>query len=488
MKLQRPFRRLTDDDCQTLHEASCRILERTGVRLHHPPAVRLLEAAGARVCEENRVRIPQALVERALETVPSTVILYDRGGAPAVEAGGLRSFFGTGSDCLYVLDHRTGERRRARIQDVREGVTLCDALENVDFVMCMFLPSDVPRMTADRFEMQAMLEHTTKPLVFVTTDLAGCVDAVAMAEAVAGGAGALEERPLAACYINVTNGLQHNREALEKLLFLSGKNLPATYVPVSLGGASAPVTLAGGMALWNAGCLAGLVIGQLNRPGSPFITSGWGASALDMRTGLSPYVEPEKQFIAQELAHFYGLPMFAFGGISDAKQVDGQAGAEAALTLLANAQAGSHLVHDMGYLESGLTGSLAQLVVCDELVGWVRAALEPVEITEETLALDVIDEIGPDGQYLDSLHTLHHYGDRWYPRVLDRLGYDAWVGRGGRDLARAAAERVEDLLKEHEPEPLPEETRRRVQAVVDRPFNSRSADSPPHRTRDGSPA
>lgn len=468
MNLLRPFRRLEDSDCRRLHEAGLHILERTGVRLHHPPAVRLLEKAGARVSEGNRVRIPSNLVEQALETAPSTITLYNRHGEPAVEAGGYRTYFGTGSDCLNVLDHRTGERRRARITDVMEGVTLCDALDNVDFVMSMFLPSDVPRMTADRFAMQAMLEHTTKPLVFVTTDLAGCEDAVSMAEAVAGGEDALRERPLAACYINVTNGLQHNREALEKLMFLSGKGLPATYVPVSLGGASAPVTVAGGMALWNAGCLAGLVIGQLNRPGSPFITSGWGGSALDMRTGLSPYVEPEKQFMAQELAHFYGLPMFAFGGISDSKQVDAQAGAEAALTLLANAQAGSHLVHDMGYLESGLTGSPAQLVVCNELVGWVRSALSPVEITEETLALDVIDEIGPDGQYLDSLHTLHHYRDRWYPEVMDRSGHESWVARGGKDLGRKAADRVEALLADHKPEPLPDEVGKRIQAIVDR--------------------
>jgi len=284
----------------------------------------------------------------------------------------------------------------------------------------------------------------------------------------------LRKHPLAACYINVTNGLQHNREALEKLMFLSGKNLPAAYVPVSLGGASAPVTLAGGMALWNAGCLAGLVIGQLNRPGSPFITSGWGASAIDMRTGLSPYVEPEKQFMAQELAHFYNLPMFSFGGISDSKQVDAQAGAEAALTLLANAQAGSHLVHDMGYLESGLTGSPAQLAVCNELVGWVRSALSPVEITEETLALDVIHEIGPDGQYLDSLHTLRHYRDRWYPEVFDRFGHESWLAKGGKDLDRRASERVEALLEEHKPEPLSDTTRKRIQSVVDRAVDKAS--------------
>jgi trimethylamine--corrinoid protein Co-methyltransferase len=222
------------------------------------------------------------------------------------------------------------------------------------------------------------------------------------------------------------------------------------------------------MALWNAGCLTGLVIGQLNRPGSPFITSGWGASALDMRTGLSPYVEPEKQFIAQDLAHFYGLPMFAFGGISDAKQVGVQSGSEAALTLMANALAGSHLVHDMGYLESGLTVSLAQLVICDELVSWVRTALSPVEISPETLALDVIDEIGPDGQYLDSVHTLRHYRDRWYPTLADRRGYEAWRVDGGKDMGQRAAERVDALLNDHTPEPLPQGVRRRVQAVLDR--------------------
>ena len=149
------------------------------------------------------------------------------------------------------------------------------------------------------------------------------------------------------------------------------------------------------MAIWNAGSLVGLVLSQLTRPGAPFITSGWGASSLDMRTTVSPYVEPEKQFIAQELAHFYDLPMFAFGGCSESKLVDQQAGIEAALTLMTNTLAGSHLVHDLGYLESGMSGSLAQLVICDELVSWIRTSLAKVEINEETLALDVIDEVAP---------------------------------------------------------------------------------------------
>jgi len=460
------FRRLSDEQCQKLHQASLQILERTGARLHHRPAVDLLKKAGARVSEGNRVRIPAGMVERAFDTVPEEVVLHNRHGEPVMPVGGYRTFFGPGSDCLNIVDHRTGRRRRPVLQDVVEGVTLCDALPNVDFVMSMFLPVDVPKMVADRYQMEVMLNHTTKPIIFVTTDLAGCVDAVEMSEVVSGGTEALQRNPSVACYVNVTNGLQHNKEALQKLLYLSERSLPATYIPVALGGVTAPITLAGNMAIWNAGCLVGLVLSQLNRAGAPFITSGWGASALDMRTTVSPYVEPEKQFIAQELAHFYDLPMFAFGGCSESKLVDQQASIEAALTLMANALAGSHLVHDLGYLESGLTGSLAQLLICDELVSWIRTSLTEVEINEETLALDVIDEVGPDGHFIDSDHTLTHFRERWYPTLIERYNYEGWLARGGQDLGQRAAARVDEILAEHQPEPLPADVGGRLRGMV----------------------
>jgi trimethylamine--corrinoid protein Co-methyltransferase len=468
MKKQSMFSRLSDEQCKTLHSASLEILERTGARLHHQPAVELLRRAGASVTEGNRVRIPAKMVEAALETAPDEVVLHNRNGEPALRVGGYRTFYGTGSDCLNILDHRGGNRRRAVLNDVVEGVTLCDALQNIDFVMCMFLPEDVPTMAADRYQMQAMLNGTTKPIVYVTTDLEGCKDAVEMAEAVAGGTQALARKPFAACYINVTHGLQHNKEALQKILYLAERGLPATYIPVAIGGATAPITVAGNMAIWNAGSLVGLVLSQLERPGAPFITSGWGASALDMRTTLSPYVEPEKQFIAQDLAHHYGLPMFAFGGCSDSKVLDQQAGIEAGLTLLTNTLCGSHLVHDLGYLESGLTGSLAQLVICDEIVSWIRTALEPLEINDETLALDVIEEVGPDGDFLGTKHTLQHFQERWYPTLIDHDFYDGWVKRGSRDLSRRAAERVDQILSEHRPEPLSEKVKETLKEIVER--------------------
>jgi trimethylamine--corrinoid protein Co-methyltransferase len=460
------FKRLSEGQAQKLHFAGMEILDRTGVRLHHQPAINLLKKAGARVTEGTRVRISPKMVERALNTVPKQITLFNRHGKPAIQLGGQCTYYGTGSDCLNIIDHRTGERRKPILNDIVDGMILCDALPNIDFVMCMFLPVDVPVQYADRYQMSAMLNTTIKPIVYVTTDMAGCTDAVEMAEVVAGSITGLQERPLAACYINVTNAMQHNKEALQKLLYLSGKGLPAAYIPVALGGITAPITLAGNMALWHAGCMVGLVLSQLKREGAPFITSGWGASALDMRTVTSPYTEPEKQFIAQELAHTLNLPMFAFGGFSDAKICDQQAGIEAALTLFSNTLAGSHLVHDLGYLESGLTGSLVLLAICDELISWIRTSQAEVEINSDTLALDLIDQIGPDGNFLSSNHTLNNFRTRWYPTLIERQNYQAWLKNGGQDLNQRATARVNQLLADHCPEPLPEDIQIALKKII----------------------
>ncbi len=462
------FQRLSDEQCQKIHWASLEILERTGVRLYEPEAINLLKKGGAHVSDGNRVRIPSGLVEKAFTTVPKRVVLCDRYGNRVMPVEGYRSFYGPGSDCLNIIDHRTGERRKPVLQDVVEGMIVCDALPHIDFVMSMFLPVDVPQPVADRYQMEVMLNYTAKPIVFVTTDFSGCVDAVEMAEVVAGGAEALRRNPMVACYINVTTGLRHNQEALQKLLYLAEKGLPALYIPVGLGGATAPVTLAGCQVIWNAGAMVGLVLSQLKREGTPYVMTGWGASGLDMKTLVMPYADPDRRGIAQAMAHFYGLSMFSLAGCSDSKCIDQQAGIEAALTLMTAALGGGNIVHDLGYLESGLCGSLAQLVVCDEIVGWLEHFIRGVEVNDETLALDLIDELGPDGQFLDSEHTLAHYRERWYPTLIDRNNYDNWLAKGGKTLEQRAAERVEAILAEHKPEPLPKDVAKAVHAIVER--------------------
>jgi len=459
--------KLSEGQCQKLYWACLEILERTGVCLYEQEAIDLLKDAGAEVTDGNRVRIPSGMVEKAFSTVPKNVTLYDRNGKRAMQVGGNRSYFGTGSDCLHIIDHRTGERRLAVLKDITEGMTVCDALEHIDFAMCMFLPSDVPQDILDRYEMEAMLNCTTKPIVYVTTEFSGCRDAVKMAEIVAGGEDELRYKPFASCYINVTTGLRHNEEALQKLLYLSGKGLPFTYIPSAQGGVTAPITVAGTMAVNNAGVLVGLVLSQLKRQGAPFIMPGWGGNMLDMKTTIQPYSDPEKRGQAIDFAHYLGIPTFSLGGCSESKMVDQQAAAEAALTLFTDALFGGNLIHDVGYLESGLSGSLPQLAICNEIVSWMEAFMKETEINDDTLALDLIDEVGPDGQYLDNPHTMKHFRERWYPKLFDRSNYNGWQKKGGKSLGERATDQVEKILAEHQPEPLPADIAKAVHAIVE---------------------
>jgi trimethylamine--corrinoid protein Co-methyltransferase len=461
------YGRLAPEQCEKIHNASLEVLARTGVRLYHQEAIDLLKKAGAFV-EGNRVRIAAGLVEKAFSTVPKRVTLYNRHGQPTIFLEGHRCYYGPGSDCLNIVDHRSGERRRPVLQDIVEGMIVCDALPHVDFVMSMFLPSDVNPMVSDRYQMEAMLNTTTKPVVFVTNEFSGCVDAVEMAEAVAGGAEALRQRPFTTCYINVTSGLRHNGEALQKLLFLADKGLPALYIPVAVGGMTTPVTVAGSAAVVNAGVLVGLVLSQLQREGAPLVVPGFLGDGLDMKTLIGAYCSPDTRNVAHALAHYYNLPMFGLGGCSESKLVDQQAAAEAALTLIVETLGGGNLIHDLGYLESGLSGSLAQLVICDEIVDWIKHFAGPVEVNDETLALDLIDEVGPDGQFLDSDHTLAHFREQWYPDVFERGNYSQWQASGGKSLGERAAARVDKILAEHKPEPLPGDVAQAIKAVVRR--------------------
>jgi len=460
-----PFPRLTKKQCRQIHETSLEILDRVGVRLDLPEAINLLKKGGARVDEENLVHLSSPMVEKALASAPKNIVLHDRLGNPSMVLEGYRCFFGPGSDCLNIYDHRSGNRRKALLKDTREGLVLCDALPNIDFVMSMLLPSDVNMTTADRFQMEAMLTYTTKPVIFVTYEYEGCPDCVEMAETVVGGPAALRERPNIACYINVVSGLHHNKEGLQKLLYLASKRIPALYIPSSTAGVTSPVTPAGALACDNAGALVGLVLSQLKQEGAPMIVSGMPPGHLDMRTMVSTYCEPERG-VTQALAHYYGLPMFSLAGASESKVPDQQAAAEAALSLMVATLAGGQIIHDLGYLESGLTFSFAQLALCDEIVSWIKGFNRAVRVDEESLGVDTVAEVGPEGQFLKTKHTLNHFRERWYPQLFDRQTFEFWHDKGAQGSVERAADLVESILTEHKPEPLPKKTQEKLQEIV----------------------
>lgn len=459
------------DDAQLveIHHATLEVLRRTGVRVCHGEALDLLRGAGCEISKGDLVKFPAAVVEEALASAPSRIVLCDRTGDPRVFLEGRRTFFGTGSDLPNILDLETGERRQSLLADVADTARLADSLPNIDFVMSMALPSDIAAATSDRHSFLAMIENTSKPVVFTAWDERGLADIIEMAELVAGGAERLSLNPFLLAYLEPSSPLQHSETVLAKMMIMADKGLPFVYAPGPVEGASAPVTSAGSLVMANAEVLSGITIAQLRRPGAP-VVYGSGSGPLDMRTMVATYSSPEFMLHCRAFSEmgqrFYHLPTWGFSGCSDSKVPDAQAGADSALWILWTALSGANLVHDIGYLESGMTCSYEMIVMCDEIIGFVRHLTGGVDLSPEAMALTAIDEVGPGGDYITADHTLTHYKRCWYPRIFDRLSYQAWEKAGSPSVVEKARAAARAAISGHAPDPLPEETLAELRALV----------------------
>jgi len=465
------YRMFTDAQLEEIHLATLEILRRTGARVLEAESLALLRDAGCIITDETLVRFPPGLVEDALRSVPSRVVLCDRTGEPRIHLEGHRTYYGTGSDLPNTRDLETSERRPSLLSDVEQVARLVDALPNIDFLMSMALPSDVPIQTSDRRSFLAMVENTVKPVVFTAWDEEGLADIVEMAGLVAGGPEELSLKPFLLAYLEPTSPLRHSEVVLRKLLMMVDHGLPFVYAPGPIDGASAPVTPAGGLATTNAEVMSGMVIAQLRRPGAPFIW-GCGSGPLDMRTMVATYSSPEFLLHCMgmaELAHYYyNVPVWGFAGCSDSKLADMQAGIESALWILLAILSGNNLVHDVGYIESGLTCSYEMIVMGDEIISFVRRLLGGIQISPETLALDVIDRVGPGGDYMGDPHTMCHFREVWYPRLFDRRAYQAWTEAGEPTAVKTANQVAREILATHTPQPLPAETLVALREIIAR--------------------
>jgi trimethylamine--corrinoid protein Co-methyltransferase len=385
-----------------------------------------------------------------------------------MRAGGYNSYFGGGSDCLNILDHHTGERRKPTLMDVQQAAIVMDALAEIDFVMSAFLPADVNQTIYDRYQMEAMLNYTTKPIVFVTPDFEGCEIAVEMCEVVAGGKEAFRRKPFATCYINVTSGMIINQEALQKCMFLAERGLPQMWIPLNAGGVNSPVTTAGCMSSMNAGILLGIVLSQLVHPGAPIAVPGWNGGPYNLQTMVGNYVLADEQGVPTSMGKYYDLPVFGLGGSTDSKVLDQQTGFEATISLMTSLLHGANIVHDVGFMDAGLQGSLPLIAICNDILGFLRAATKGVTVNEETLALDVIEELGPTGSYIGHEHTLRHYKEPFYAKLVDKNPFSVWQKRGATTMEERAARLVDEILTKHKPEPLPADIQTALKAIVAR--------------------
>jgi trimethylamine--corrinoid protein Co-methyltransferase len=462
---------LTDEDKGAIYEAALEIAESIGMRVHHAGAVEMLRAAGGEVVGDDLVRMPRTLIEQARSTAPATITMYDREGAEAMQLGGYRSYFGTGSDLMNLYDLDSGVRRKSVLADVARAARLCDALDNIDFVMSSAYATEVDPRRAYLEEFRAMVANTTKPIV-VTAENGGDLAVIwQVACVVRGGADKLADKPYFVMYGQPSSPLEHPFDSIEKVLFCADKGVPTIYSPAPMAGATAPITVAGHIAQGVAESLFGLVIHQLRKPGAPFLF-GIGPAVLDMATAQSSYNAPEYLMTylgAIEMARWLDLPNWGYGGTSDAQLVDAQAGMEAAELTLLSMLAGSNLNHDVGYLDFGLTGAFELIVIVDEFIAMNRRLLAGLQIDRDTLGLDTIAAVGPGGDFLATRHTAKHMrGVQWRPTILNRKGFERWREDGGLDLREKARRKALDLLANHESPPLSPDAAAKIDALVDR--------------------
>ena len=470
MKLERQLPRLqilSDTDIQKIYFAALEVIERTGVAVKNEEACRLLKEAGAYVNGEI-ARIPSSLIEKTIDLAPKQIILYSQDGKPAMRLSACNAYFGPGENSLFIVDSFTGQRRQWMIEDINDCVALQEELEHIDFIAPLGNASDCSPKLSALHQFESMVTYSNKPILWSAYDGQGVYDILDLASVIAPSQ-RLTEKPFMVQETSSISPLIHSPEDLERLLICAEKRLPSIYTPTHTGGATSPVTLAGTMVVCVAQALSLLAITQLKKEGAPIILQGV-TKNMDMKTTISPYGSPEFQLTEcalTEIFHWLGLPTFGTAGCTDAKVADEQAAIESCFSCLGQALSGANLIHDVGFLESGLTGSFDMLVMTNELLGMVKRFKRGIDVNEVTMAVDLIDQVGIGGHYIQEKHTLDFFrSETWQPKLLDRSVIDEWEAEGSKDLAQRTKEFIGDVLKQPREKKISEEQAKELSVII----------------------
>lgn len=455
------YKPLSASDIERIVDAAIVVLERTGIEVLPSPCRETFRAAGARVDDEaNRVFLDHKMIERALAAAANEVLLAGREAAHDLTLGGTRVYMGTGGQAVKLLD-LDGRVRETRLSDNYDIGRLCDTLEHIHFYMRPVVSRDVETTDIDVNQFYACLAATGKHVMANAYLPQRVADLRLMAEMLAGGAEALEARPLisfTACW--TVSPLRYAMETVEILDRLIEHRLPVVISSAPQAGATSPAALAGTLVQITAEQLSGIVYVNLLNPGHPLIMGCVPAQA-DLRTGA--FVGGSAEFAllnaaCAQIAQHLDLPIYNSSGISDSKLPDAQAGAEKGLTGLAAALAGANYIHhSAGFLESLLTVAYEQYVIDNDINGGIMRLLKGIEVTDEALSVEVIDEVckGP-GHFLGHAQTLSLMNSEYlYPQLLDRDSRDDWEQKGAKDIRAAAREHARRVLAEHWPAVIP---------------------------------
>ncbi len=452
------FRALSDEQLTQLHEASVEILERTGVIVNLRESAEMLEDAGARSSRDGRVRIPASMVDEALRTAPSRVVLCSREGEQSVFLEGHRSYFGCSSDCINYMEPLSDTSRSFVSEDGRIMAVLADYLPNINFINRAGWAADLPAGVRERRQFMQLLSLTSKPIGIGSADPGVLLDTIKMAEIIAGGSERLSKNPFIYHVAEPISPLQLSRESIGRMNICADRGIPIVCYPMPMLGATAPATFAGTLAQGNAEILAGLVLHQHRNPGAPFIY-GSISTLMDMRTMTCSYGAPEMSLMTAamtDLAHRYSLPMYGVACCTDSPSVDGQAAAEASVSALLSLLSGANLIHDVGLADHCTAVGPAMLVLADEIIAMTKRACQPIRVSKDTLALDVIDRVGPAGNYLMDEHTVAHFKEMWYSDLFVRASGEDVHGGNKETLMQRIVNKMNWVLQTHRPKRLSE--------------------------------
>ncbi len=447
------YRVLTPDDVKQIDQTGRRILERIGIRINDSNFLDLLKAAGARVDYDNQlVRFESDWLDSVLGRAPSRFILYSRDGQNDLHLGEDKFYFGNGGRVFRILDMGTGGYRLTKLRDVANTATLVNRLDNIEFYIIACQAHDIKPANYHLLDFHYALNHTTKHVMGGCDDLRGVKQMWKLASIIAGGENELREKPFVSVITNPLSPLTVEGNTLNVLHFCTTHGIPVTCAPAPIAGATSPATLAGTLSQMHAEALAGVAISQVFAPGAKVL---YGAVPLNMDLRNMEFTTGSAEMAlmnaaAVQLSKLYNLPIYASGGLTEAKRPDIQAGFEKGFSNLLVAMSGGDCIHlAAGMLDSASSISYEQFVIDNEIIGTVHRILAGIKVNEDTMGLSAIEKVGPGGNFVLEDHTIEHMTEEFfYPRLSVRSSFDIWEDRGRPDMLSRAKELVDRILEE----------------------------------------
>lgn len=448
------FQMLTPEDVERIDQTGRRILERIGIRVIDNTFLNKMKKAGARVdYDDQRARFEQDWLDEFLGQAPSRFTLYSRDGRNDLHLGEGNVYFTNGGRVFRILDMATGGYRLTMLRDVANTAALVDNLDNIHSYIIACQAHDIKPVNYHLLDFYYAFNHTTKHVMGGCDDLHGAKQMWKLASIIAGGETKLRDKPFVSVITNTMSPLIIDSNTLQILNFCTTRGIPVTCAPAPMAGATSPATLAGTLSQMHAESLAGAAITQVLAPGSK-VLYGAVPTTMDLRNMELTMGSVEMTMMnasAVQLAKLYNLPIYASGGLTESKRPDIQAGIEEGYSNLLVAMAGADYIHlAAGMIDSGNSISYEQYVIDNEIIGMIYRILAGIKVDQDTMGFDVIEKVGPGGDFVTEDHTVDHMMDEFfYPDLSVRCNLDIWEERGRPDMLSQAHELVRTILEEH---------------------------------------